>query len=160
MAGTRHCVRHITYNVAQQLFSQCCARVDHVSCRVPVFDLCDQPMCLAHRNAPTTVCVVCPPQCPLYYYIMSAIIDPELIPLVTIPSHHRAAPQPPPLALGSPARRARRLSSPVTANASGAAPALPPLLLLTPVKEVARAVARRVARVVARWCHQRLCGRP
>ncbi|KAF2353737.1 putative DNA-binding domain [Trinorchestia longiramus] len=52
LPGTRHCMRHITYNVDQQIFVQCCARSEArgAMCRVPVLCLGDQPLCAAHRH--------------------------------------------------------------------------------------------------------------
>lgn len=50
LPGTRHCIRHIMYNVDQQLFTHCTARhSDNTPCRIPVFDVCHElPLCPQH----------------------------------------------------------------------------------------------------------------
>ncbi|RXG51822.1 INO80 complex subunit D [Armadillidium vulgare] len=52
LPGTRHCMRHITYNVDQQLFSQCAAkREDNSLCRIPTFHLLHEfPLCREHSD--------------------------------------------------------------------------------------------------------------
>ena len=52
LPGTRHCMRHIMYNVDQQLFTHCTARhPDNTLCRVPVFDVSHElPLCYKHSK--------------------------------------------------------------------------------------------------------------
>ncbi|XP_069947867.1 mucin-4 isoform X3 [Cherax quadricarinatus] len=52
LPGTRHCLRHIMYNVDQQLFTHCTARhPDNTLCRVPVFDVSHElPLCSHHSK--------------------------------------------------------------------------------------------------------------
>ncbi|XP_042206626.1 uncharacterized protein LOC121855629 isoform X2 [Homarus americanus] len=52
LPGTRHCIRHIMYNVDQQLFTHCTARQpDNTLCRVPVFDVSHElPLCSQHSK--------------------------------------------------------------------------------------------------------------
>ncbi|XP_071546269.1 uncharacterized protein [Panulirus ornatus] len=53
LPGTRHCIRHIMYNVDQQLFTHCTARQpDNTLCRIPVFDVSHElPLCYKHSKA-------------------------------------------------------------------------------------------------------------
>ncbi|XP_069160879.1 INO80 complex subunit D isoform X2 [Procambarus clarkii] len=52
LPGTRHCLRHIMYNVDQQLYTHCTARhPDNTLCRVPVFDVSHElPLCSQHSK--------------------------------------------------------------------------------------------------------------
>lgn len=49
---TRHCLKHITYNVDQLLFEHCTAKfADNTQCCVPVFDICHElPLCAEHAR--------------------------------------------------------------------------------------------------------------
>lgn len=49
---TRHCTKHITYNVDQLLFEHCTAKfADNTQCCVPVFDMCHElPLCVEHAK--------------------------------------------------------------------------------------------------------------
>lgn len=57
LPGTRHCMRHIMYNVDQQLFTHCTARhPDNTLCRVPVFDVSHElPLCYKHSKSQENV---------------------------------------------------------------------------------------------------------
>ncbi|KAK4307500.1 hypothetical protein Pmani_020728 [Petrolisthes manimaculis] len=57
LPGTRHCMRHIMYNVDQQLFTHCTARQpDNTLCRVPVFDVAHElPLCYNHSKTQENV---------------------------------------------------------------------------------------------------------
>lgn len=52
LPGTRHCIRHITYNVDQQLFTHCSARQpDNTRCTMPAADVMQhQPLCMVHTR--------------------------------------------------------------------------------------------------------------
>ncbi|XP_068217225.1 uncharacterized protein [Palaemon carinicauda] len=52
LPGTRHCLRHIMYNVDQLLFTHCTARLsDNTLCRVPVVDVSlELPLCPEHSK--------------------------------------------------------------------------------------------------------------
>ncbi|KAK7074424.1 hypothetical protein SK128_023804 [Halocaridina rubra] len=52
LPGTRHCLRHIMYNVDQLLFTHCTARLpDNTLCRIPVFDVFHElPLCAEHSK--------------------------------------------------------------------------------------------------------------
>ena len=56
LPGARHCIRHITYNVDQQLFSQCAAKKENnILCRTPTFDILHEPpLCHIHSNDPVS----------------------------------------------------------------------------------------------------------
>lgn len=49
---TRHCVKHVMYNVDQLLFEHCTAKfADNTQCCIPVFDICHElPLCLEHAR--------------------------------------------------------------------------------------------------------------
>lgn len=49
---TRHCTKHIMYNVDQLLFEHCTAKfADNTQCCVPVFDMCHElPLCPEHAK--------------------------------------------------------------------------------------------------------------
>ncbi|GAB6023000.1 INO80 complex subunit D [Chamberlinius hualienensis] len=49
---TRHCVRHIMYNIDQLLFEHCTAKfADNTQCCIPVFDICHElPLCVEHAR--------------------------------------------------------------------------------------------------------------
>ncbi|XP_064471091.1 INO80 complex subunit D-like [Ornithodoros turicata] len=49
---TRHCTKHIMYNVDQLLFEHCTAKfADNTQCCIPVFDMCHElPLCLEHAK--------------------------------------------------------------------------------------------------------------
>ncbi|BET01817.1 INO80 complex subunit D [Nesidiocoris tenuis] len=59
LPATRHCFRHILYNVDQRLFSHCTGPgVDSVQCNWPAFDVRhDQPLCYLHslHHEPTSL---------------------------------------------------------------------------------------------------------
>lgn len=52
---TRHCLRHIMYNVDQRLFSHCTAKYpDNTQCTTPVFDVLHHlPLCHRHASSVT-----------------------------------------------------------------------------------------------------------
>ncbi|CAL4061028.1 unnamed protein product, partial [Meganyctiphanes norvegica] len=52
LPGTRHCIKHITYNVDQQLFTHCSARQpDNTRCTMPSVDVMHHlPLCAAHTR--------------------------------------------------------------------------------------------------------------
>uniref|UniRef100_A0A1E1XD43 Putative ino80 complex subunit d n=1 Tax=Amblyomma aureolatum TaxID=187763 RepID=A0A1E1XD43_9ACAR len=49
---TRHCTKHIMYNIDQLLFEHCTAKfADNTQCCVPVFDMCHElPLCPEHAK--------------------------------------------------------------------------------------------------------------
>lgn len=49
---TRHCIKHIMYNVDQLLFEHCTAKfADNTQCCIPVFDICHElPLCVEHAR--------------------------------------------------------------------------------------------------------------
>uniref|UniRef100_T1JJY2 KANL2-like probable zinc-finger domain-containing protein n=1 Tax=Strigamia maritima TaxID=126957 RepID=T1JJY2_STRMM len=49
---TRHCIKHIMYNVDQLLFEHCTAKfADNTQCCIPVFDICHElPLCTEHAR--------------------------------------------------------------------------------------------------------------
>lgn len=57
LPGTRHCMRHIMYNVDQQLFTHCTARQpDNTLCRIPVFDVAHElPLCYNHSKTQVSI---------------------------------------------------------------------------------------------------------